>query len=129
MLCRAQIQSTGAGFYLQLFTISFPVIGKLVNDGKLNAGEVLRCVFLQETSGNILAAWYAKQMGTPLGKLFCACNENRVLTDFINTGEYSISDREFVLTPSPSMDILISSNMERQLFELTGATAILFLNG
>ena len=94
--------------------------GKLVNDGKLNAGEVLDVCVPTGNFGNILAAWYAKQMGTPLGKLFCASNENRVLTDFINTGEYSISDREFVLTPSPSMDILISSNMERQLFELTG---------
>lgn len=89
--------------------------GKLVNDGKLNAGEVLDVCVPTGNFGNILAAWYAKQMGTPLGKLFCASNENRVLTDFINTGEYSISDREFVLTPSPSMDILISSNMERQL--------------
>ena len=73
--------------------------------------------------GNILAAWYAKQIGTPLGTLFCASNENRVLTDFINTGSYDISDREFVLTPSPSMDILVSSNVERQLFELTGRNA------
>ena len=70
--------------------------------------------------GNILAAWYAKQMGTPIDQLFCASNENRVLTDFINTGTYDISSREFVLTPSPSMDILVSSNLERQLFELTG---------
>ena len=59
-------------------------------------------------------------MGVPLGMLFCASNENRVLTDFINTGTYDISERDFVLTPSPSMDILVSSNLERQLFELTG---------
>jgi threonine synthase len=55
--------------------------------------------------------------------LFCASNENRVLTDFINTGTYDITDREFMLTPSPSMDILVSSNLERQLFELTGRNA------
>lgn len=59
-------------------------------------------------------------MGTPIETLFCASNENRVLTDFINTGTYDISDREFILTSSPSMDILVSSNLERQLFELTG---------
>ncbi len=94
--------------------------GKLVNDGKLSAGEPLDVCVPTGNFGNILAAWYAKQMGTPLGKLFCASNENRVLTDFISTGEYSIANRPFVLTPSPSMDILISSNMERQLFELTG---------
>ena len=73
--------------------------------------------------GNILAAYYAKRMGVPLGMLYCASNENRVLTDFINTGTYDISERPFVLTPSPSMDILVSSNLERQLFELTGRDA------
>ena len=70
--------------------------------------------------GNILAAYYAKRMGVPIDMLYCASNENRVLTDFINTGTYDVSDRPFVLTPSPSMDILVSSNLERQLFELTG---------
>lgn len=70
--------------------------------------------------GNILAAWYARRMGAPIQTLMCASNENRVLTDFINTGAYDISGRRFVLTPSPSMDILVSSNLERQLFELTG---------
>ncbi len=59
-------------------------------------------------------------MGTPIEKLICASNANRVLTDFIETGTYDISHRPFVLTPSPSMDILISSNLERQLFELSG---------
>ena len=62
-------------------------------------------------------------MGVPLGMLYCASNENRVLTDFINTGTYDISNRDFVLTPSPSMDILVSSNLERQLFELTDRNA------
>ena len=69
--------------------------------------------------GNILAAYYAKRMGTPIRKLLCASNENRVLTDFIETGRYYTVGREFVKTPSPSMDILVSSNLERQLFELT----------
>ena len=93
---------------------------QLVADGKLSAGEELDVCVPTGNFGNILAAWYAKQIGTPIGTLFCASNENRVLTDFINTGVYDISDRPFVLTASPSMDILVSSNLERQLFELTG---------
>ena len=95
---------------------------ELVAQGKLEAGKPLDVCVPTGNFGNILAAWYAKQIGTPLGTLFCASNENRVLTDFINTGSY-ISNREFVLTPSPSMDILVSSNVERQLFELTGRNA------
>ena len=93
---------------------------QLVSDGKLEAGQTLDVCVPTGNFGNILAAWYAKQMGAPIGTLFCASNENRVLTDFINSGVYDITDREFILTPSPSMDILVSSNMERQLFELTG---------
>ncbi len=88
--------------------------------GKVEAGDAIDVCVPTGNFGNILAAWYAKQMGTPIATLFCASNENRVLTDFINSGTYDISDREFVLTPSPSMDILVSSNLERQLFELTG---------
>ena len=93
---------------------------QLVADGKLEAGQPLDVCVPTGNFGNILACWYAKQMGTPIGLLMCASNENRVLTDFINAGTYDISNREFVLTPSPSMDILVSSNLERQLFELTG---------
>lgn len=93
---------------------------QLVADGKLAAGQELDVCVPTGNFGNILAAYYAKRMGAPIGMLLCASNENRVLTDFINTGVYDISDREFVLTPSPSMDILVSSNLERQLFELTG---------
>ncbi len=69
--------------------------------------------------GNILAAYYAKQMGAPINKLICASNANNVLTDFINTGVYD-RNRKFFTTISPSMDILISSNLERMLFELCG---------
>ena len=92
----------------------------LVKTGKIETGSPIDVCVPTGNFGNILAAWYAKQMGTPIERLLCASNENRVLTDFINTGTYDISDREFVLTPSPSMDILVSSNLERQLFELTG---------
>ena len=69
--------------------------------------------------GNILAAYYAKKMGVPVNKLICASNANNVLTDFINTGVYD-RNRDFYTTISPSMDILISSNLERMLFELSG---------
>lgn len=93
---------------------------ELVAKGKVEAGKPIDVCVPTGNFGNILAAWYAKRMGTPIEMLFCASNENRVLTDFINTGTYDVSDRPFVLTPSPSMDILVSSNLERQLFELTG---------
>ena len=93
---------------------------QLVADGKLTAGAPLDVCVPTGNFGNILAAYYAKRMGVPIDMLYCASNENRVLTDFINTGTYDVSDRPFVLTPSPSMDILVSSNLERQLFELTG---------
>ena len=96
---------------------------ELVRQGKLVAGDELDVCVPTGNFGNILAAWYAKRMGTPIGMLLCASNENRVLADFINTGTYDISDRPFVLTPSPSMDILVSSNLERQLFELTDRNA------
>ncbi|MBQ3106971.1 MAG: threonine synthase [Eggerthellaceae bacterium] len=96
---------------------------ELVSQGKLEAGAPLDVCVPTGNFGNILAAWYAKRMGTPIDMLLCASNENRVLADFINTGTYDISNRPFVLTPSPSMDILVSSNLERQLFELTDRNA------
>ncbi len=73
--------------------------------------------------GNILAAYYAKRMGVPLGRMLCASNTNNVLFDFIGSGTYDISSRRLVKTPSPSMDILISSNLERLLFDLCGDAA------
>ncbi|MEC4184660.1 threonine synthase [Adlercreutzia sp. R21] len=93
---------------------------ELVAAGKIAAGAEIDVCVPTGNFGNILAAWYAKQIGVPIGMLLCASNDNRVLTDFINSGTYDISDRPFVLTASPSMDILVSSNLERQLFELTG---------
>lgn len=96
---------------------------QMVADGFLQAGEPIDVCVPTGNFGNILAAWYAAEMGTPIERLFCASNDNRVLTDFINTGTYDISNRGFVLTPSPSMDILVSSNLERQLFELNGRNA------
>lgn len=95
----------------------------MVKRNHIAAGDPIDVCVPTGNFGNILAAWYAKQMGAPIERLLCASNENRVLADFINTGTYDISDREFVLTPSPSMDILVSSNLERQLFELSGRNA------
>ena len=95
----------------------------MVGQGVVEAGQPIDVTVPTGNFGNILACWYAKQMGTPIGRIVCASNSNRVLTDFINTGVYDIADRDFVLTPSPSMDILVSSNLERQLFELTGRDA------
>ena len=95
----------------------------MVAAGTIAQGDKINVCVPTGNFGNILAAYYAKRMGVPLGMLYCASNENRVLTDFINTGTYDISERPFVLTPSPSMDILVSSNLERQLFELTGRDA------
>lgn len=92
---------------------------RLVAGGKLTKGETLDVCVPTGNFGNILAAYYAKRMGTPLGHLICASNENNVLSDFLATGTYSIKDRPFVKTASPSMDILISSNLERLLFEVT----------
>jgi threonine synthase len=90
----------------------------LVAGGRLQAGDPMDVCVPTGNFGNILGAWYAKRIGTPIGRLICASNENNVLTDFIRTGVYDISRRPFVKTPSPSMDILISSNLERLLFEL-----------
>ena len=97
--------------------------GAMVAAGNVAAGDPIDVCVPTGNFGNILAAYYAKRMGTPIRMLYCASNENRVLTDFINTGTYDISERPFVKTPSPSMDILVSSNLERQLFELTGRDA------
>lgn len=92
----------------------------LVAEKELALGEKLNVCVPTGNFGNILAAYYAKEMGLPLGKLICASNVNNVLTDFIRTGTYD-RRREFVVTSSPSMDILISSNLERLLFALYGA--------
>lgn len=91
----------------------------LVRDGKLNMGEKLNFCVPTGNFGDILAAYYAKRMGLPVGKLICASNCNNVLTDFLRTGVYD-RNRPFHTTMSPSMDILISSNLERLLFDLSG---------
>ena len=85
---------------------------QMVKKGELKVGDPMRVVVPTGNFGNILAAYYAKQMGVSIEKLICASNENKVLFDFFTTGTYD-RKREFILTTSPSMDILISSNLER----------------
>ncbi len=87
-------------------------------NGDINPDQAINIVVPTGNFGNILAAYYAKRMGIPINKLICAANQNNVLTDFINSGIYD-KNRSFEKTISPSMDILISSNLERLLFELT----------
>ena len=95
---------------------------KLLAEEQIEDGELVNMVVPTGNFGNILAAYYAKKMGVPIGKLICASNENKVLYDFFRTGTYD-KNREFVLTTSPSMDILISSNLERLIYHIAGDNA------
>ncbi len=91
----------------------------MLNMGKISAGDEINVVVPTGNFGNILAGYYAKQMGVPIKKLICASNSNNVLTDFLKTGMYN-RNRDFYTTTSPSMDILISSNLERLLYHMSG---------
>lgn len=95
---------------------------KLRAAGELSENEPMNVVVPTGNFGNILAAYYAKCMGVPIAKLICASNDNKVLYDFFQTGEYN-RNREFILTTSPSMDILISSNLERLIYKIAGEDA------
>ena len=95
---------------------------KLLESNEIKDGETINVVVPTGNFGNILAAYYAKQLGVPVGKLICASNDNKVLYDFFQTGEYD-RNRPFILTTSPSMDILISSNLERLLYLISGSDA------
>lgn len=95
---------------------------KLLENEEIENGEEINVTVPTGNFGNILAAYYAKQMGVPIAKLICASNENKVLFDFFKTGKYD-RNREFVLTSSPSMDILISSNLERLIYTIAGQDA------
>ena len=94
-----------------------------VNSGKLSMGAKLDFCVPTGNFGNILAGWYAKKMGLPVGRLICASNENNVLTDFIESGVYN-KNRPFHTTISPSMDILVSSNLERLLYAMAGSEKV-----
>ncbi|MCY7213262.1 threonine synthase [Streptococcus anginosus] len=95
---------------------------QLVKTGQIVAGDKINFTVPTGNFGNILAAYYAKQIGLPVGKLICASNENNVLTDFFKTHVYD-KKRSFKVTSSPSMDILVSSNLERLIFHLLGNNA------
>ena len=95
---------------------------KLVNKQQIKMGDKINVVVPTGNFGNILAAYYAREMGLPVAKFICASNENNVLSDFFNKGVYD-KRRDLILTESPSMDILVSSNLERLLFEASGRNA------
>ena len=95
---------------------------QLVKAGHIKVGDKINITVPTGNFGNILAAYYASQIGVPVGKLICASNENKVLTDFFTTGIYD-KKRDFKVTTSPSMDILVSSNLERLIFHLLGNDA------
>lgn len=100
----------------------FSAYADLLNRGRIEPGQAVNFVVPTGNFGNILAGFYAREMGLPVHRLICAANENNVLTDFIRTGIYD-RNRDFKRTISPSMDILISSNLERLLFQMTGRDA------
>ena len=101
----------------------FHAYGQLVRAGALKAGDKADFCVPTGNFGDILAGWYAKQMGLPVGKLICASNKNDVLTEFFATGVYN-ARRPFYRTTSPSMDILVSSNLERLLYHMAGADRV-----
>ncbi|MEY8000287.1 threonine synthase [Clostridium sp. Mt-5] len=95
---------------------------ELLRKGEIKFGEKINFAVPTGNFGNILAAYYSKKMGLPINRLLCASNENKVLYDFLNTGIYD-AEREFLVTISPSMDILISSNLERLIYDISGRDA------
>ncbi len=94
----------------------------LVKKNVIRVGEPVTIAVPTGNFGNILAAYYAKEMGIPVEKLICASNENKILYDFFTAGVYDLRNRKLIKTPSPSMDILISSNLERLLYHVSGET-------
>lgn len=100
----------------------FAAYSQLLRSGAVAMGDKVDFCVPTGNFGDILAGYYAKQMGLPVGRLVCASNKNNVLTDFISTGTYK-AKREFYKTSSPSMDILVSSNLERLLYHVTGSDA------
>ena len=96
----------------------FSAYAELINDGKIKLGDKINVVVPTGNFGNILASYYAFRMGLPINKFICASNSNNVLTDFIATGTYD-KNRDFYATISPSMDILVASNLERFLYHMT----------
>ena len=114
--------SINIGRFIPQITYYVYAYAKLYANGKIAKDEKINIVVPTGNFGNILAAYYAKQMGLPVHKLICASNDNKVLYDFFRTGTYD-RKRDFILTTSPSMDILISSNLERLIYRIAGGDA------
>jgi threonine synthase len=120
---RLQLSSANSinwGRLLPQVVYYFSACADLRASGALRDGQLVDICVPTGNFGNVLAAWYARKMGAPIGRLISASNSNKVLADFIDTGVYDISGRSLVKTPSPSMDILVSSNLERLLADLAG---------
>ncbi len=117
--CLSSANSINWGRLVPQIVYYFSAYADMLKADEIKAGDEINVVVPTGNFGNILAAYYAKKMGLPIRKFICASNENNVLTDFIKTGEYD-KNREFHTTISPSMDILISSNLERFLYDLSG---------
>jgi threonine synthase len=111
--------SINIGRLLPQIAYYYYAYGRLLKEGRIRAGETINVAVPTGNFGNILAAYYAKRMGLPLERLICASNENKVLYDFLLSGTYD-RNRDFYLTSSPSMDILVSSNLERLIFHSAG---------
>ncbi len=126
-MCRAGFQFSSAnsiniGRLVPQVVYYVYAYAKLYAAGVVAEGEEMNVVVPTGNFGNILSAYYAKNMGIPIGKLICASNDNKVLYDFFESGIYD-RNREFILTTSPSMDILISSNLERLIYKIAGEDA------
>jgi threonine synthase len=122
-LSLSSANSINWGRLLPQIVYYFSACADLLAGGHLEQGGVVDVCVPTGNFGDILAGYYAKRMGAPIGRLLCASNTNNVLADFIGTGTYDISARSLVKTPSPSMDILVSSNLERLLYDLSGDPA------
>ncbi|MBO4902612.1 MAG: threonine synthase [Lachnospiraceae bacterium] len=120
--CFSSANSINVGRLIPQVAYYVYAYGQMVRNGAITAGDRLDFTVPTGNFGNILAAYFAKSMGLPIGRLICASNDNKVLFDFFKTGVYD-RNRDFVLTTSPSMDILISSNLERLIYLSAGSDA------
>ena len=121
-ICLSSANSINWGRLVPQIVYYFAAYAQLLKAGKITFGDEVDFCVPTGNFGDILAGYYAKQMGLPVGRLVCASNQNNVLTDFLSTGTYT-AKREFYKTTSPSMDILVSSNLERLLYHVTGSDA------
>ena len=121
-ICLSSANSINWGRLAPQIVYYFAAYAQLLKAGKIAFGDEVDFCVPTGNFGDILAGYYAKRMGLPVGRLVCASNQNNVLTDFLRTGVYT-ARREFYKTSSPSMDILVSSNLERLLWHVTGSDA------